>query len=316
MRELFLRVWRYLNYPADTNGKVKEVWERMRVLSYDLPRRVEAYWRLVSAVEKFGVKTAAVESDLRFLKTIVVGLQNQLNSIQDHLRSSQPWLPSDEGSSQHPEVWLLAHLVSFFRDPIIAAFGAAEAPVLNELLDAGFAVHVVAPDSVTAANLSQQFKEKPGLHVCGTAAQPDGSWLRSLLTGKETSSPVSVLKIGRQELDSEMLRDIEQLHPELVMLFWSDPAPPARERNVEEPFVRSAIIREMRAKGYRWNLQLFHFDGVPAIRWAANLNEFAKSSSGNYCFFRSYELFKEAYSWSRVALPWADSRSNIRLGSG
>ena len=81
------------------------------------PRRRDSFWKTVTAVEQVRVKVATIENDLHYLKTMMAALQSQLNSLQDHVRSSQPWLPSSEGSAQTPEARLLLSLDEFLPEP-------------------------------------------------------------------------------------------------------------------------------------------------------------------------------------------------------
>jgi hypothetical protein len=157
MQDLLRRIWRYLNYPPATHGKVEEIGQQVRKLSEGLPQ----VQKLVTDVEKFKVKIATVESDIRYLKTLAIAVQNQLNSIQDHLRSSQAWLPSQPGLLEKPESLLLAHLIGFLQDPssvlriIDGGFGPAAVRQIATLRPEIVEIALVAP-------LERPLEEKPG----------------------------------------------------------------------------------------------------------------------------------------------------------
>ena len=133
MRNLFRRIWRYLNYAPNTHSKLEEVRQLVRILPEQFPQG-KGFWNLQ-------VKMAAVESDLHYLKAMTAALQNQLDQLQDHLRSSQPWLPAPGGLSVPPEGWLLVSLVGFFARPILVNIGSNEEKLLALLLDAGFQIY-------------------------------------------------------------------------------------------------------------------------------------------------------------------------------
>ncbi len=133
MRNLFRRIWRYLNYAPNTHSKLEEVRQLVSILPEQFPQG-KGFWNVQ-------VKMAAVESDLHYLKAMTAVLQNQLNQLQDHLRSSQPWLPSPGGPSVPPEGWLLVSLVGFFARPILVNMGSNDDKLLELLLDAGFQVY-------------------------------------------------------------------------------------------------------------------------------------------------------------------------------
>jgi hypothetical protein len=65
---LFYRILRYLKYPADTNGKVLEIWQRMRALS-----------------EGFRLKVDPLENEIGNLRSQLSNVQHQLNDVQHQL---------------------------------------------------------------------------------------------------------------------------------------------------------------------------------------------------------------------------------------
>ena len=68
MENLFYRILRYLKYPADTNGKVLEIWQRMRALS-----------------ENFRLKVDPLENEIGNLRNQLNNVQHQLNDVQHQL---------------------------------------------------------------------------------------------------------------------------------------------------------------------------------------------------------------------------------------
>ena len=162
MRDLFHRIWRYLNYPADTNGKMTEVWQRMRVLC-----------------EEFAIKSDRLESDLQHLKNDLQHLKNDLQElarsldatkerlghVHNQLNAGQPWLSAEQKLDQNPEFLLLAHLVSYFEEPIALDVGANEGALTKVLLDAGFEVYAFEPYPPVANKLQKSLGDNPRLHV-------------------------------------------------------------------------------------------------------------------------------------------------------
>ncbi|MFY9985461.1 MAG: hypothetical protein WAK31_11925 [Chthoniobacterales bacterium] len=299
MQNLLFRLRRYLNYAPDTRAKVEETyvkveetWQRMRMLS-----------------ESFQLKVAAVENELRYLKTMVGALQNQLNSVHEHLRSPVPWLPSDEKLDQNPEFLLLAYLASFFQNPVAVDVGAAESGLLDVLLDAGFEVYACELDPSAAATLRERFHGKSGLHLCETAAGSKNLSLKSLVDRKEIPAAFAMLKIGAAGCETEVVRDMAQLCPEIVVTRLAQGYTPQSESETQENAQGRKLIREMRACGYRWNLLLFRAGGGPAISVALNLAAVPDASFGALFFFRDCQLFDRACRWSQGALPRLQHRT-------
>jgi hypothetical protein len=281
MRDLFRRIWRYVNYAPNTHSKTEEVRQ--------LVQKVEAM------VENVRIKTAAVETDLRYLKIITAALQNQLNGIQDHLRSTQPWIPSSKGSDQRPVGWLLTSLVGLFPNPIVVNIEVDEKELFEVLLDAGFAVYTFESQAKRAASLLERFNDCRRFHVLDGVSESLGL----LAERKEIPAGFSVLRITAKDLESSMATDVDRLSPEVIATpFSSEDALVADELASSEQ-----LIREMRKFGYHWNLMVFQMANAPAFRFAANLGRIPDMSSGDLLFFKSFELFERTYRWAQLVLP-------------
>ena len=287
MRNLFRRIWRFLNYAPDTYSKVEEVRELVSTLSDGFPKG-KVSWNL-------RVKIAAMETDLRYLKTITDALQNQLNYVQDHLRSSQPWLPMADGSSQRPEGWLLTSLVSFFPNPIAVNIGINDDRLFELLLGAGFEIYTFKSREPTAAGLLERFSDCPRLRVIDSTGDP---W-RLLTETKEIPADFSVLRITTKDLDSLTATGIDSLGAKVV-----DTAFSRLDTAAADEFASSKkLIRAMRTWDYHWNLLVFRIGRAPAFRFAANLVETPDMSSGELFFFKDFELFERTYRWAQLLLP-------------
>jgi hypothetical protein len=281
MRDLFFRIRRYLKYPADTNGKVDETWRRMLVLS-----------------ENFKIEAAAVQNDLRYLKTAVVALQNQLNAIQEHLRSSAPWFPLDDSQDDDLEFLLLEHLANFFEIPILVNVGPGDAVRLEKLLKAGYQVYVFEPSAAGAAKLRERFEERSDLHIfAGVPKLPGSPEMPKLIF-----DDFSVLKIDTGESDVERLQAMSELSPAIIQVrfFGQEQREP---QNADETALTTDLVEEVRKRGYRWNLLLFRLQGELTIRLTTNLNALPRLSWGSLVFFKDYHLFEQAYGWSKSVLP-------------
>jgi hypothetical protein len=295
MRDLLRRIWRYLNYAPNTHGKVEEIRQHLHGYLDDFPRRRDSFWKTVTAVEQVRTKVATIESDLHYLKSMMAALQSQLNSLQDHVRSSQPWLPSSEGSAQTPEGWLLLSLMSFFLNPVVVNICGNDDELFELLLEAGFEVYILAPDASSGEKPWARFSGRPGLHI----VERSGHSLSWLTENKEIPTDFPVLRITTKELESWAFPAIGRLSPQIIDAAFSrlDASVAAELASGKQ------LIREMRSRGYRWNLLIFRIYGAPAFRFAPNLAAIPDTSSGNLLFFNDYQLFEETYRWAQLVLP-------------
>lgn len=235
-------------------------------------------------MENFRIKIAAVENELRYLKTLSASLNTQLTTIQDYLRLSQPWLPSMEGSNQRVENLLSPFLAGFFPRPIAVNIGVADESLFESLLDAGFEVYSYEANEPLAAKLRERFKDYAGFQV---------------LEKKDIRADFSVLRMALADLRAADMPTREQLSPHLVETVYSA----TKERSIEGRTIGKNMIREMRMLGYQWTLLIFRIEGVTAARLAANLPWVPDMSSGSLFFFEDYHLFEQAYRWAQTALP-------------
>jgi hypothetical protein len=295
MRDLLFRIWRYLNYPTRIHGKVEEIRQEIKNLSDYFPPRAENTWKVDAAVENFRIKIAAVENDVRYLKTMVAALATQLANIEDQLRLSQPWLPSPEGSEQKPENCLLSFLASFTRTPIAVNIEVNDESLVELLLEAGFEVYVFESDATSARRLQDRLSDHAGLHVLKATIAS----LRTLAEEKEIPADFSVLRLMLEALSAAFMPAKEWLSPDIVEAVYSIAKEGLEETNAQ----RKSVIREMRVRGYPWTLFILRIEGVASVRFAANLANVPAMTSGSVFFFKDYHLFEQAYRWSQTAFP-------------
>jgi len=281
MRNLFRRIWRYVNYAPNTHSKTEEVRQLVQ--------------KLDAMVENVRIKTVAVETDLAYLKIITAALENQLNGIQDHLRSTQPWIPSSKGLDQRPVGWLLTSLVSLFPNSIVVNIGVNDDQLFELLLDAGFAVYTFESQAKRVASLLERFNDCPRFHVLDAVSESLGL----LAERREIPTGFSLLRITAKDLESSMATDLNRLSPEVVDTPFS-----SQDALVADELASSKqLIREMRKFGYHWNLLVFRMANAPAFRFAANLGRTPDMSSGDLLFFKNFELFERTYRWAQLVLP-------------
>ena len=294
MRTLFRRIWRYLNYLPNIHGKLEEIGGRLYAYFDQMSRHEDIFRKAGSAQDLFQTKAAAIESELRCLRTISVSLQNQVNSIQDHLRSSQPWLPSPEGASRKPEGWLLLSLMSFFPNPRIVNIGTNDEELFELVLEAGFEIYALKPGGPVASKPLERFAGYHGLNVM------DAEELARVITEKkDLPAGAAVLRFPTKELESLMVTSTEQLSPEIM-----DTAFSTLDRYSSDDLGSGRkLIQEMRSLGYRWNLLLFRIYGAPGFRFAANLATVPDMASGHLLFFKNHAHFEQSYRWAQLVLP-------------
>src|ERR1700722_784481 len=83
MENLLYRLIRYIKYPADTNGKVVEIWQRMRGITEDFQIKVERLENNIATLEK-------KLNNLRNHVQIEFGnVQNEFHSVRSQFYNEQ-----------------------------------------------------------------------------------------------------------------------------------------------------------------------------------------------------------------------------------
>ena len=166
MENLFYRLVRYLRYSADTNGKVVEIWQRMRSLTENFQIKVEQLERQISTLEEelTGLHNH-VENEFHNVHNQLNRADARLETTELYDRLATPWLPKEEKLDDNPEFLLLAHLVNFFPRPVALDVGANEGALSEVLLDAGYEVYAFEPYPPAMKKLAGHLGARPRLHL-------------------------------------------------------------------------------------------------------------------------------------------------------
>lgn len=118
--------------------------------------------------------------------------------------------------------------------------------------------------------------------------------LASLTRAGQIPAEAAVLKIDTEGADLEVIKGVAQASFAVVVSeFWDR----------EHPFGRAghgdiaATTRELRARGYLWQLALYRIDESNELGFTCNARTSVPKSWGNCVHFREFELFKRAVAW-------------------
>ena len=197
MENLFYRLVRYLKYPADTNGKVVEIWQRMRSLTEDFQIKVQVLENKIATLRE-QLKNVQDSVQVRFneVQNRLDSVDHRLNNVDEKVhtielcdRLAEPWLPTEGKLDDNPEFLLLAHLVNFFPKPVALDVGANEGALSEVLLDAGFEVYAFEPYPPAMKKLADQLAKRPGLHLMEMAVGSEDTTLALHIAegGRETT---------------------------------------------------------------------------------------------------------------------------------
>jgi FkbM family methyltransferase len=245
--------------------------------------------------------------------------------------------------SQSPETGLLRHLYSFLPEPVAVDVGAHHGEIAEHLLDAGYSVIAFEPFPASFARLESKLQrqssfraypwaigqadESGHLHLAVDAGGRGGDVslfhtlvphsadeklrfsesidvpvhsLGGLVSDGTIPERIGLLKIDTEGSDLEVIRGMGSLRAAAVMAeFW----------DAEHEFARSGrgrladLVSEMRNRGYRWYLVVYHVDHQHVISYYQNRSDTVPYSWGNVVFFESQGLQHEGLSWINDVLP-------------
>jgi len=135
-----------------------------------------------------------------------------------------------------------------------------------------------------------QFKESVSVKVRSIA---------SLIKEGKLPKSAGLLKIDSEGFDLEVVKGLGDAQFNVVMTeFW----------DADHPFGRSGhgqlreLVDELRDRGYKWYLVIYHHDESKMISYYCNRQETVTGSWGNALFFNDYETFVKAMRWCESVL--------------
>jgi len=109
-----------------------------------------------------------------------------------------------------------------------------------------------------------------------------------------------VLKVDAEGFDLEVLRGLADADIAVVMAeFWD----PAHAFGATSSVILADLVAEMRARGYRWHIVIYHVDGEGVISYYCNRTDTVRGSWGNVLFFRDRSVFMRAFQWCEEVIP-------------
>lgn len=109
-----------------------------------------------------------------------------------------------------------------------------------------------------------------------------------------------VLKVDTEGFDLEVLRGLGDADIAVVMAELWDPAHAFGQASS----VRLAdLVAEMRSRGYRWHIVIYHLDSEGVISYYCNRTDTIRGSWGNVLFFRDHSIFMRAFEWCQEVIP-------------
>lgn len=245
--------------------------------------------------------------------------------------------------AQKAESGLLQHLFAYLAEPTAIDVGAHNGETAEELLDAGYSVIAFEPFPGSFAQIESKAAKNTQLRAYPWAVgKEDGAGklfvaadvagrggdvslfhtlaphsaeanlrfeqsvsvnvrsLGSLVSAGVIPERVGLLKIDTEGSDLEVMRGLGGLHASVVMAeFW----------DAEHEFGKSGrgrlsdLVDEMRKRGYRWHLVIYHVDHNATVSYYQNRSDTIPKSWGNVLFFENQQLLQEALGWVADVLP-------------
>ncbi len=109
-----------------------------------------------------------------------------------------------------------------------------------------------------------------------------------------------VLKVDAEGFDLEVLRGLDDADIGVVMAeFWD----PTHAFGSASSVTLAELVAEMRSRGYRWHIVIYHLDSEGVISYYCNRIDTIRGSWGNVLFFRDRSIFMRAFEWCQEVIP-------------
>ena len=243
-------------------------------------------------------------------------LRQQIGQLQRPSRLDEC---ADRQMRRNPELILLGHLAPYLESNVAIDVGADTGDSTQGLLDAGFTVFAFEPCPPVHQKLVQRFAEQEnftafdvaigatdGTSKLNLAKGTSGSIdvevrsLESLQRSRQIPAELGVVKIAAADNDLHVIQGLGNFHPSVILAkFRNEAYVPAKGEAFNS---LPGVVREMRARGYKFNLSLYRLGGLEKSHFVSNTLRAPEGASGNVFFFAEAPLFEKALNWCGVFL--------------
>jgi FkbM family methyltransferase len=242
-------------------------------------------------------------------------LRQQIGQLQRPSRLDEC---ADRQMRRNPELILLGHLAPYLESNVAIDVGASTGDSTQALLDAGFTVFAFEPCPPVHQKLVQRFAEQENFTAFDVAigatdgtsklnrakrTTPDSIEVRSLESlqrSRQIPAELGVVKIAAAGNDFQVIQGLGNLRPSVIVAdFRNEAHVPAKGEAFNSV---PCVVREMRARGYRFNLSLYRLGGLEKSHFVSNTLRAPEGASGNVFFFAETSIFEKALNWCGVFL--------------
>jgi FkbM family methyltransferase len=242
-------------------------------------------------------------------------LRQQIGQLQRPARLDEF---ADRQMRRNPELILLGHLAPYLESNVAIDVGANTGDSTQALLDAGFTVFAFEPCPPVHQKLVQRFAEQETFTAFDVAiGATDGTSklnltkrttsdsievrsLESLQRSRQIPAELGVVKIAAAGDDLDVIQGLGNLRPSvLVAEFRNEAHVPAKGEAFNS---LPRVVREMRARGYKFNLSLYRLGGLEKSHFVSNTLRAPEGALGNVFFFAETSIFEKALNWCGVFL--------------
>jgi hypothetical protein len=215
---------------------------------------------------ELGARTTQTSDQLQNLRLFLTWYSNRV----------EPWYWTGNFALSDPEEELAGLLFNFLPGSVLLNVGPKDSSFTKAAAESGYEVHYLAPPN------------------------------NATLPGVQTSSDrIDFVNITRENVDAGLVKALDSIQPAVIQIeFADDNSLPAHDGVQQKPRVStSEIIKELREKGYYWNVIIYRTEVEGFIRMGTNLASVPEKAWGNILFFRDHQLFLKAFHWCKSTLP-------------
>ena len=244
-------------------------------------------------------------------------LRQQIGHLQRPSRLDEC---ADRQMRRNPELILLGHLAPYLESNVAIDVGANTGDSTEGLLDGGFTVFAFEPYPPVHQKLVERFAEQENFTAFDVAiGATDGTSklnlakrttpdsidvevrsLESLQRSRQIPAELGVVKIAAAGNELHVIQGLGNFRPSVIVAeFRNEAHVPAKGEAFSS---LPNLVREMRARGYKFNLSLYRLGGLEKSHFVSNTLRAPEGASGNVFFFAETSIFEKALNWCGVFL--------------
>jgi hypothetical protein len=243
--------------------------------------RLERLYQIEGKLAELEATSARAEANSARAEANSARTIDQLTNLKSFLtwysNRVEPWFWTGNFALSDPEEELAGLLFNFLPGTVLLNVGPKTSHFAKVAAEVGYEIcHLEPPDIIVSPEGLKMFSDK-----------------------------IDFVNITRANVGADLVKALDSIQAAVIQVeFADDNLPWAHDQLQQKALVPTPeIIKELREKGYYWNVIIFRTQVESFIRMGTNLASVPDKAWGKILSFRDHQLFLKAFHWCKTTLP-------------